>query len=81
VHVNDNGRTIVVFVRPAASERKSIEVLRWLRWMLPAALLVLTAAPPPAIGDPVIVIDADAVDAGPLAVAAAVARVTRGAGR
>ena len=65
-------------MRPAESPRKSIEVLRWLRWLLPAALLVVSSSPLPAgSGHEVIAIDADSIDSGPLSVADAVDRVLR----
>ncbi len=57
-------KTVVLVVRPGTSPRRSSVILRWLRWLLPAALLVIAPAPGP-FGDldQVITIDADAIGA------------------
>ncbi len=77
--MNDT-RTVVVVVHPETSPGRSSEILRWLRWLLPTALLVI--APTSATFselEQVITIDVDAVGSGPLSVAAAVDRAA-GAG-
>jgi hypothetical protein len=68
-------RRLVIVVRPARDGRRLREVLRWIRSMVPAAvLLVAPAAPPTDLPDDarVIQVDADGVD-GPLAVASRLA--------
>ncbi|HET9594439.1 MAG TPA: hypothetical protein VFP65_02610 [Anaeromyxobacteraceae bacterium] len=76
--MNDGNPTMVVVVRPADTPRKSIEVLRWLRWLLPAALLVVSAGETVALGDQVITIDAEEIESGPLSLADALERAARG---
>jgi hypothetical protein len=68
--------TVVLVVRPGTSARRSSRVSRWIRALLPTALLVVSSAPLPSSGDDdVITLDVDAVaDAGPLSLAAALAR-------
>jgi len=68
-------RPLVIVVRPARDRRRLHEVLRWIRAMVPAAiLLVAPGAPPADLPDDasVIQVDADGVD-GPLAVASLLA--------
>lgn len=65
-------RTLGVAVR-AGDPRRAREVLRWVRWLLPAAILLVGPAPSPEV-DEVITIDADAVQSGPLSVADALVR-------
>jgi hypothetical protein len=71
----DGVRTVVVVVHPGTNPHRPAEILRWLRWLLPAALLVVAPAAVP-LGDAydVITIDADAVESGPLSLADAIAR-------
>ncbi|HEY6098123.1 MAG TPA: hypothetical protein VIW03_01745 [Anaeromyxobacter sp.] len=71
--------TVIVRVRPDTSPRRAAEILRWIRCLLPAAMLVVTQAPPPAppYDDDVVSIDADDVESGPLSIAAALARRVR----
>jgi hypothetical protein len=71
--------TVVVVVKQGASPRRSAELLRWLRCLLPAALLVVSpAALPVSDGPDVVTLDADAAaDAGPLAVAASIVEKAR----
>jgi hypothetical protein len=72
-------RPMVVWVRPAASPRRTAQVLRWLRWLLPAALLVVTPSPGPPSGEErdAIVLDAEDACSGPLSTADALARGQR----
>ena len=71
--------TVVLAVRPGTSLRRSSRISRWVRALLPSALLVVSAAPPASTADDVITLDVDAVaDAGPLSVAAALARRSGG---
>lgn len=68
-------RPLVIVVRPARDGRRLSEVLRWIRAMVPAAiLLVAPTAPPSDLPDDasVIQVDADGVD-GPLAMASLLA--------
>lgn len=75
---SDSGPTVVVIVRPATSPRRAIEIMRWVRWMLPAAMLIVAPAPVGwADSSEVITIDADAVESGPLSLADALARSRR----
>ena len=76
-------RRLVVAVRTRGAPRRVGEVMRWLRCLVPAAVLLVAPAPssgdtsaddPGHDGDEVLTIDADALDAGPLAVAAALVR-------
>ncbi|HEY6006267.1 MAG TPA: hypothetical protein VIV57_25535 [Anaeromyxobacter sp.] len=71
--------TVVLLVRPDTSPRRSSRVARWVRVLLPTALLIVAAAPLPSRGgDDVITLDVDDVgDAGPLSVAAALSRARR----
>jgi hypothetical protein len=72
--------TVVVLVRSGTSPRRAGEILRWLRRLLPTALLVTApAAAPLAVATEVITIDADAVES-PLSLAEALARASRGVG-
>ena len=66
---------VVVLVKAGKSPRRTVQVLRWVRWLVPAALLVVSSAVVP-VGDAdgVITIDADSVESGPLSVADALAR-------
>lgn len=66
---------VVVVVRAGRNPRRTLQVLRWVRWLLPAALLVVSSAVMPAVeAEDVITIDAESVASGPLAVADALAR-------
>ena len=74
IDMNDRARTVVVVVKPGTSPRRSATIVRWLRCLLPAALLVVTDAPLASApgDDDVITLDADAIDSGPLSVASAI---------
>ncbi len=75
----EDGRRLVVAVRPGSKPGRSGEVLRWIRRLLPAAILLVgTPALPPADADEVISIDVDAVESGPLSLADALVRARRG---
>ncbi len=69
-------RGVVVAVRPGSSPRRAGEVARWIRSLLPAAVLLIGPVAPPVDpnADEVITIDAEKVQSGPLAVADALAR-------
>jgi hypothetical protein len=66
---------VVLVVKPGSSARRSTRLVRWLRWLLPAALLIVSQKPlfPPGADD-VMTLDADAVESGPLAVADAIVK-------
>ncbi len=63
---------IAVIVRPGAG-RRAWEVLRWLRWLVPAAVLLVTPVPLPP-GDASVSIDVEEVASGPLSLADALLR-------
>ncbi len=78
--MSDGGRSdgvskVVLVVRDGTSPRRASEIRRWIRALVPAALILVSSAPlePPA-SDDVVTVSADDVDAGPLSVAAALAR-------
>lgn len=68
--------TVVLLVKPETSPRRSSRVLRWVRALLPTAVLIVASAPLPSSGDDdLITLDVDAVaEAGPLSLAATLAR-------
>jgi len=74
--MSDERPAVVVIVRPATPLQTSRQILKWLRWLLPAALLIVSDAPLTGVADVdrVITIDADAVESGPLSVADALTR-------
>ena len=66
---------VVVVVAARDDPRRTIQVLKWLRWLVPAALLIVSSGAVPVSGtDGVITIDADSVQSGPLSLADALAR-------
>lgn len=71
--------TVVLVVRPGASPHRATEIRRWIRALMPAALILVSSVPID-VGptDDVVTISADEVDAGPLAVAAALSRLRQG---
>jgi hypothetical protein len=66
---------LVIVIRPAADRRRLPQLLAWVRWLLPAAILLVAPARIPEMPDAeVIQIDcADGFD-GPLSVASMLAR-------
>ncbi len=68
--------TVVLIVRPTTDRSRRRQLLRWLRLLLPAAMLLVSEVPLADItdSDSVITIDADAVDSGPLSLADSIAR-------
>ncbi len=67
--------TVVLVVGEKTSPRRSSEIVRWIRALLPAALIMVSSAPIAAdASDDVITVRVDELDAGPLAVAAELAR-------
>jgi hypothetical protein len=74
MNMKDRARTVVVVVRPGTNPRRSAVLLRWLRWLLPTALLIVSNASValPQGEDDVITLDADAIESGPLSVASAI---------
>ncbi len=68
--------TVVLLVKPETNPRRSSRVSRWVRALLPTAVLIVASAPlPSASDDDVITLDVDAIaDAGPLSLAAFLAR-------
>jgi hypothetical protein len=68
-------RRLVIVVRPTADRRRLPEMLAWVRWLLPAALLLVAPGKLPDLpDDEVIQLDcADGFD-GPLSVASMLAR-------
>ncbi len=71
----DGVSTVVLVVRSGTSPRRSGEVMRWVRALVPAALILVLSSPTAiAPSDDVVTVNVDEVDAGPLSVAAALAR-------
>jgi hypothetical protein len=66
---------LVIVVRPAGDRRRLPQVLAWLRWLVPAAILLVAPSAVPELDDAdVIQLDgADGFD-GPLSVASLLAR-------
>jgi hypothetical protein len=77
--VDEGAPTVVLLVTPTTSPRRSSRVSHWVRVLLPSALLIVAAAPlPSSKGEDLITLDVDDVaDAGPLSLAAALARESR----
>ncbi len=73
--VEDEARRLIVSIQ-GRDPRRSGEVRRWIRLLLPTAILLLGSppSPPPDGTDEVITVDADAVQSGPLSIAAALLR-------
>lgn len=71
---------IVVIVRPGRSPRRAAEVIRWVRWLLPAAFLVVgtPAAARFARDAEVVTLDVDEIASGPLSLADALAKARHG---
>jgi hypothetical protein len=73
--MREGGSRVVIVVHPGASRGRLGEVLRWIRWFVPTAVLLVGHVPPvEAGGDRVISLDVDEVASGPLSVADALAR-------
>ena len=73
-----SGDRVVVLVRVRSGTRAR-DVLRWLRWLVPTALLVtVPASAPLAAAADALAIDADSVES-PLSLAEALARASRAA--
>ncbi len=73
-----NRPVIVVLTKATPAARRRV-LLRWLRALVPAALLVVSRAPIEVPGaDDVITLNADTIDSGPLAVADAIVRARAG---
>lgn len=73
----DQAKPIVVVVRSARNGARARTVARWVRALLPAAALVVSAPETErrrADGDGVITVDADALPSGPLSLAVVLAR-------
>jgi hypothetical protein len=71
--------TVVLVVQPGSNPRRASEIRRWIRALVPAALILVSSVPIDVnAGDDVVTLSADEVEAGPLAVAAALARPRHG---
>lgn len=76
--MGESGRRLVVAVRSGSRPGRAAEVRRWIRLLLPAAILLVGApAPPAGEADDVISIDVDEVQSGPLSLADALLRGSR----
>jgi hypothetical protein len=75
-YMSEERPVVVVIVHPTTGLQKSRQVLRWLRWLLPAAMLILSETPLNTVGgtDRIITIDTDSVESGPLSIADALTR-------
>ena len=72
----DGPGRLVIMVDPPPDRRRLTEVLRWLRWLVPAAVLLVAPVPAADLcrGDDVVRLDcSDGID-GPLSIATALAR-------
>ena len=67
--------TFVVVVKAGTNPRRTMQVAKWVRWFVPAALLIVSNVTVP-VGDveSAITIDADSIESGPLSVADALTR-------
>lgn len=74
--MSEHVSTVVLLVRPGASPQRARELRRWIRALVPAALILVSSVPieAGAAEGVVVTVCADEVEAGPLAVAAALAR-------
>ena len=67
--------TVVLVVKDATNPRRTIEIRRWIRALVPAALILVSSVPiDVGAADDVVSVSADDADAGPLTIAAALAR-------
>lgn len=67
--------TVVLVVNERTSPRRSSEIMRWVRALVPAAFIMVSSAPFVAgARDDVVTLNVDDVDAGPLSIAAELAR-------
>ena len=67
--------TVIVLVKPGSAGPPAA-LLRWVRWLLPAALLVVSQGTiTPTLSNDAIVLNADDADVGPLSVADAIVKV------
>jgi hypothetical protein len=73
--MRDERSTVVLVVRPGANPRRSSEVMRWIRALAPAALIVVSSVAFDAgTSDDMVTLQCDDVDSGPLAVADALGK-------
>lgn len=72
--MSDRVSTVVLVVKPGGNPRRASEIRRWIRALVPAALILVSSVPLATAGDDVVTVSADEIDAGPLAVAAALTR-------
>ncbi len=73
--MSEGPRVVVVVVKPGAGASRMAALLRWVRWLVPAALLIVS--PTPLVrgdSEDVITLNGDAVDSSPLAVADAIVK-------
>ncbi|BDG02370.1 hypothetical protein [Anaeromyxobacter oryzae] len=77
--MSDRPPVVVLVVGPRTTPRRSATLTQWLRWLLPAALLVVSQVP---LGTPesedVITLDADSIESGPLSLADAIGKARGG---
>ena len=74
--MTERGPTVVLIVRPTTDRSRRRQLLRWLHLLLPAAMLLVSEVPlaGTADADPVITIDADSIESGPLSLADTIVR-------
>jgi hypothetical protein len=77
--MNAGPQVVVVVVRQGTGVSRLAAVLRWVRWLLPATLLIISSTPLVCTdSDAVITLEADAVESSPLAVADAIVKARGG---
>jgi siroheme synthase (precorrin-2 oxidase/ferrochelatase) len=74
--MSENVSTVVLVVGKGTSPRQASEIRRWIRALVPAALILISSAPlQGGAADGVVTVSADDLESGPLAVADALARI------
>ncbi|HET6440407.1 MAG TPA: hypothetical protein VFG59_20275 [Anaeromyxobacter sp.] len=77
--MSDEPRVVVVVLTSSPSDPRPAALLRWIRYLLPAALLIVSGSPTlPNDASEVITLSADAVESSPLAVADAIVKALGG---
>jgi hypothetical protein len=75
--MSESASPVVLVVRAPTCPRREGEIRRWIRALVPTALILVSSVPldlDPRAVDDVVTLTSEDVDAGPLAIAAALAR-------